>query len=859
MKSFLNKWKHKNHGSSFVVVVVSLTFIGIIALALLSVTLMNYKRMALSKKNDSTYYAVEKTADQLKTGLVDEANNALQEAYLKLEPEMKYFDTTDGVYKFLSDDEANKRLKKYFITNLYTNLGGADQNAQYAKLCTYIAGDSQANLVEPSIAADLLGDSYGFGITQIMDDTNQIYRIEVKGLLFESDPLDNDGYVQNLYTDFTIDAPNMEIKFNSTEASTDSFLNYILIAEDGFEIQGEGTNKFNTNISGNIYAGVDWDKNQVTFNTAYGNKYDYDAVSSINSGIYASNTVLVISSDDLVTAGNIVADNSASIRILPRTSTSGLNEIWCRNIITMNSDEKKQGASLDITGAMNVYDDLELNAKRSVVRLIGTYCGYNYGTFGGDISYDTNTYEGHMLEVYKDLKSTYGKHYNTSSILINGSNSNLDMLDLTQLTVQGKTHIDMGEDSYVTGESISTKGNQLAYSVPNELLTNVGGYVGISEEKLRELGDAGQSIQRLLTSNINVTNFVVFPVTEFSYDTKSGRYFYAFKDDEIAMDLPWDGSPNPVKLTAEQKAEAYINWYVSGAEGYTDNTAFSTYDVATGTYGSGEKKQAAFKVGSIKVSDNGEYGKVLSSGAITVKEDSSASGENAILSVGVGVADTSIPMTQAQKIRDYSFQLHYLRSTQPGDDPAMAATTDSPINVYLDVIKDTTQPVSSREFTDAAQYLLNFCGGNMKSEKDTTDPSITLYSLWIKKGGNIVVDKDFKGFIFTTEDVIIKPGCGRIEGMICAGGKVYVEDRNTELYLSAEASVMQSLIFNGFEKNSTTTENLKKLFRVDPSEEGDSNVAVGTVDEDKNMRNYNCADDIVTKNYQKNVEYISTP
>lgn len=74
MKSFLNKWKHKNHGSSFVVVVVSLTFIGIIALALLSVTLMNYKRMALSKKNDSTYYAVEKTADQLKTGLVDEAD-----------------------------------------------------------------------------------------------------------------------------------------------------------------------------------------------------------------------------------------------------------------------------------------------------------------------------------------------------------------------------------------------------------------------------------------------------------------------------------------------------------------------------------------------------------------------------------------------------------------------------------------------------------------------------------------------------------------------------------------------------------------------------------------------------------------
>ena len=40
--------EEKNNGSSFVVVVVSLTFIGIIALALLSITLMNYKRMAIS-------------------------------------------------------------------------------------------------------------------------------------------------------------------------------------------------------------------------------------------------------------------------------------------------------------------------------------------------------------------------------------------------------------------------------------------------------------------------------------------------------------------------------------------------------------------------------------------------------------------------------------------------------------------------------------------------------------------------------------------------------------------------------------------------------------------------------------------
>lgn len=856
MKSFIKKKHHKNQGSSFVVVVVALTFIGILALALLSVTLMNYKRMAISRQNDKTYYAVEKAADQLKTGITDIANQALQDAYLKLEPEMKYFDTVDGVYKFIPDDEANRKLKEYFIANmakaLCTELSEADQ---YNKLCTLInTGD--AHLVDPTVAAGLLGSNYDFQVKAISDKDNKIYKVEIKGLLFEANSTSDNlkGYEQNLYTDFTISAPELQIKFNTNQVDSDNFLNYILVANDGFEIEGQGTNRFSTIINGNVYAGVDWDDNDVTFDVDRKNKMNAikDTVQSKNSGIYVSNAILQVNSSDVVSAGNITADNNAWIEIKDGTVTDYSNQIWCRNLITMASDENKAQSSLTINGNINVYDDLELNSPASTVTLAGEYCGYNYGSFGSDNGGKANSdYEQHFQSLYENMTNTYGKHYNSSSILINGKNSQLDMTGLTRLTVQGKTHVDLGNDTYVMGESISAKGNQLAYSVPNKLLTNVGGYVGIDEKKLAEMGNAGEVIKRLLTSNTGVINYLVYPKTEFTPEAMSGRYFYQFRNDEIPMNIPWDYASGAKQLTADQKAEAFILWYNADLNGYTNNEDFTLYDIKTGRYGSSK----VFPVNAIRISDNGDYGKVYSNGAVLVKEDAN---ESALLSVQINNVGAELSTTQQAKINDYNFQLHYLRGVTAGDPPEAAATTLSPINVYLNVIKDTSVSVINRELTEEASYLVNYCGGSIKNQYDAANPGVVSYSLLFVKNKDVKIDQNFKGFIFTTEDVIIEPGCNSINGMICAGGKVYVKDRNNQLQLRADANIMQSLIFDGFTENSNTAEWLQILFRVDPDSIDKDKESTGNIDEDKNLRNYNCSQDITTENYRKNVEYVGS-
>ena len=857
MKSMLKKWKKKNSGNSFVVVVVAVTFIGILAVALLSVTMMSYKRMAITRKNDSTYYVVESAADQLKTGIIDEANRALQTAYATLEPQMKYWDAEAGCYMLLSDSEANKRLKRYFITELYNQLCGNPSNptleSKYAKLCTYVTAQKAA-LVDPAVAGGYLGSEYKFDVIPVIDEDNNVYKIQIKGLLFEANAGENDGYVQNLYTDFEITAPELNIKFNTNETDTEKFLDYAILAEDGFELNsGALVNTSTTYITGNMYAGVDWDENQITFDTAYSERYkDTSKVSSLNSGIYVSNANLTLQSNNLVTAGNIVADNASFIMIRSNDLTNNANQIWCRNMVTMASDENKKSSQLMISGVMNVYDDLELNAKESSVVLQGEYYGYNYGTFGGDADYAANSYNEHLESVNEQLKNTYGKHYNTSSILINGANSNLDMTQLTKLTVQGRTHIDMGEDTYVMGESISVKGNQLAYSVPNSLLTDVGGKIGVNELKLDELGDAGKAIERLLASNTNTVSYNVFPETDYSAENLKGRYFYRFVDDQVAMVLPWDESRGPVQLTATQKAEEYIKWYTLVENGYTDGDLI-TYDVTTGKYGTSQSSAKVFSVGSIKISDNGDYGKIYSNGAVMVKEETGAS-QGKMLSVEINSVDATLATTQSSKIRDYNFQLRYLRNAQP-EDAALGAVASSPIVNYLNVIEDTAVSISNRQFTDAANRLATLCGDGPMHRTVGGDDQI-MYSLYFKKGENIVINENFTGFIFTTENVYIGKDCKKISGLICAGGKVYVEDRTDNLTIDADSSVMRNLVQDGFDQDTATY--LKQVFMYDTSGDDDDSQTTTIVDEDKNLRNYNCSNDIKTMNYQKNIVYVGT-
>ena len=122
--------------------------------------------------------------------------------------------------------------------------------------------------------------------------------------------------------------------------------------------------------------------------------------------------------------------------------------VWADNIETI-------GANISFIGNTNVADDLNIKGDQSVITLSGTYNG-----FGNSI-----------MDAEK-----------SSAILINGTNTSLNLSGIEKITLAGHAYIGTkntavdgagnlvnGKDVY-TGESIAVKSNQLMYMVPAECI-----------------------------------------------------------------------------------------------------------------------------------------------------------------------------------------------------------------------------------------------------------------------------------------------------------------------------------------------------------------------------------------------------
>lgn len=152
----------------------------------------------------------------------------------------------------------------------------------------------------------------------------------------------------------------------------------------------------------------------------------------------------VISRGDISVNGTSVNDASP-LRLVTENSVS----LWAKRInVGANS-------AVNLAGSTYVLDDLDL-AYRAKATLSGSYYG-----FGND---------------EKDATKS-------SSILVNGTGTTLDMYGLSRLMLAGHSfvwddkNLDLGTAEIMMGESVSVRGNQMAYLAPKSALTNNGSAV----------------------------------------------------------------------------------------------------------------------------------------------------------------------------------------------------------------------------------------------------------------------------------------------------------------------------------------------------------------------------------------------
>ncbi|MBQ7707637.1 MAG: hypothetical protein IJT72_07645, partial [Lachnospiraceae bacterium] len=441
--------KLNNNGSSIIMVIVSMAFIGIIVGALLTAAGYAYRlRMQDVNARDNFYY-VEQAMNEIYAGVGSETLENMQEAYVYTVENMVYFDIPTQTYAKISDDDAEKMFKDRFMHNLESNTYFQAAN---------IADSLKKYITDPSVKLD----ESRLSVEKINVD-GKLDKIIVKNVTLTRTVNYKKAvgdYTQTISADIEIGNPDFDVLFNSTSGGSPNIFTFSMVADMGIEIDS----KMPITIVGNIYAAADYynkaydasaydktvkDSNRVfsktykdaankdvkfeyTHGSVTSRKYDskspssntfynlqstimnktddinrqyFDGVNkrSMYSGLFVDGSNVSILADMVIVPGSISVMDAGSLNIYGKNGSAvSETEVWADNVIlggyslkvpTTKKDEDGNiiydytGSKATFRANLYVKDDTEINATASDFSLRGKYYGY-----GDSTTKDTRTF-----------------------------------------------------------------------------------------------------------------------------------------------------------------------------------------------------------------------------------------------------------------------------------------------------------------------------------------------------------------------------------------------------------------------------------------------------------------------------------
>ena len=233
-----------------------------------------------------------------------------------------------------------------------------------------------------------------------------------------------DGFYTSVKSDIKIKTP----RFQAISASVMQVPvpDFTIIAKNELRVESP-----NNAVAGNAYAG------QVT---VWGNGSDLQ----------------VSKADKFVCAGDVIVEDGAHLTILDDAL------LWASGVILNGGNkEMNDDANFELDGAAYIANDLNLHGAEAKAVLKGQYFGYGNSLTEADQS---------------------------SSIIVNGLNTSLDMSNVKALVLAGHSFVNYGNNDvnpnqYVMmGQSIAVKSDQLAYLLPEEYLNVSNPFSYTSEE-----------------------------------------------------------------------------------------------------------------------------------------------------------------------------------------------------------------------------------------------------------------------------------------------------------------------------------------------------------------------------------------
>ena len=312
MKNIFKKFKNnlKDSGSSLILVIVALGFVGVLTGSLLMAVAYAYRQKLYDYNAKSNFYYLEQAMDEVYSGIGSKTMAYMQAAYEETKEQAIKYNPATHEYENIGSENANALFKDTFMNKFSAaltdptstddtfvlkwvgdpTLGNVDTSQGLGKTIV----DCISNYKDPSdpnskgtISLDgkdlmLLFYYYGSDTPSTVPlASGQLNKVVIKNVTLSRTANYNRStakgdFTQKLSTDIEISRPDFDVSFDGTTSNINNLFEFCLVADSGVEINKQAGSVLS--INGNIYAANDF------YNKTY-NNYDNKNDSSYDDAL----------------------------------------------------------------------------------------------------------------------------------------------------------------------------------------------------------------------------------------------------------------------------------------------------------------------------------------------------------------------------------------------------------------------------------------------------------------------------------------------------------------------------------------------------------------------------------------------
>lgn len=598
-----------NSGFSLITVILAVGLVGILVMLIAYMVIANFRMKMSGLKEKDAFYTAERALEEIRTGLQEDVAEAMSEAYTNV---MESYNESVQAGDVAMDAQRQAAYEREFLNILQTRLRGNETGRNLydiKRLRGYVDLDKEDSFDSAKESLVVMA-SCGTGVSDGSASANEAKmtvdrtkkNITLKNLKVIY--VDARGYAAIIRTNIQLAVPPIQYP---TPSTLPDLMNMIVVAGKGIYCapgDATSTQTGDNEIQGSVYAGIlPEDKLKV----------NGQAVGVTDASIYlaAGRTLNIAKGERTVCAGEVtLAQNSAF-------HSSAETTLWAQGI-------NLTSAKAELLGKTYLSDDLTIKAGTgSYVKLAGEYYGY------GDVEsalkshnsveygYPDQTQDGSSATTTTKTYEKKSASALSSAITINGKSTTLDLSSLDRLLLAGKNYIaskalsktgsgagstNVGNsDDVVTGESLTVKGTQIAYLVPDVLLGETANYhnpmdydtyIKVAEiqttdstkdtqdkikafaKKIVKMDTAAKALGNQTLNQIGVDKDEPVQTVFYSDGGSAGGYVYFylnFTDEKKASDFMQTYYNNNPSL--KKAMDGYLSFYFKGQDSFAQNTS----------------------------------------------------------------------------------------------------------------------------------------------------------------------------------------------------------------------------------------------------------------------------------------------